>query len=323
MAIIENVYDPEVLMGTLGKNWLYQTKMMREFPELFVVDQAPVEGTQASQVRESFFQGTSGQVTAIGGTISPVNRAQTLETHPNMWRDGAIVEDDKTLDIISKKGGQSALATYLNASREALDQWLEDSFVATTEGVGGALTDNQFGNGAIVDLATLVAGKAKFGDQGVVLNGGVIGMRSELYYVLMGLGLVAMTANTFGAEAQNQMVRSGVLIETVLGMRPLVMDKFSEAAAGDHYVYLIGPQAILLRGGTVPQIETARNTNNRQFATTTLLRTRFGLGFRNTTWSAAASVIVSDTDLATSGNWSGSDTASKYARIGRIWTDNT
>jgi len=316
-----NQIDPENIIASIGKNWLYKTKLMTSAPNIFIKDPRPTEGTQTSVVRHKFFQGSSGQVVAPGGSISSVGRVQNKEVHPIIWRDGAIDEDYKIMDIISKTGAGSIEQDYVMACEEAAAQWVEDSFIKMIEGVGAGITSNQTGSGATVTLAGMIAAKAALGDNGLVLQGGAALMRSALYWTLVGLGAVAATSNTFGNAAQDAMVKSGSLPETVVGLTPIMSDKVAAAPTSKDYVYFIGPQSVVMRGNDLPIIRMADKTVLKEQGMVTTLRVSFGLGVKNATWGASASTEVTDADLATSGNWSGSDTDDKYIRIARFHTD--
>jgi len=316
--------DPQNIIAVMGKNWLYNTKLVQGAPNIFIRDVRPVEGSLTTTVRNKFFQGSSGQVVAPGAAISSVGRVQNSEIHPIIWRDGAIDEDYKIMDVISKaSGAQSMEAEYVQACNDAASQWFEDAFIKMIEGVGAAITANQTGSGAIVTLAGMIAAKAALADNGLVLQGGATLMNSAIYWKLAGLGVVAATSNTFGNAAQDAMVQSGSLPETVVGLTPIMSDKVTAAPSSKNYVYFLGPNSVVVRGNDSADIRMADKTVIKEQGMVTTLRLAFGLGARNATWGKAASVNISDTDLSTAANWSGSDTNDKYVRIARYHTNES
>lgn len=319
-----NQVDPEVIVASIGNSWANETKFMRLAPQIFIKDTRPMMGTLLSTVRNTMFQGTSGQAVGAGSTIASVGRVQSKENHPHVWRYGSLDEDDIIQEVIVKgvEGAQNANAEYAAAAQEAGSQWLEDSLINIIEGTAAALTDNQAGSGATATLANLVAGKAALADLGTSLDGGASFCKSELYWMLVALGLVAIDDNTFGVAAHNDMVKAGDIVGNFLGSVIFPTDKLGAAPGTDHYFYFVGPQAIVLRANENVQIEMARKAVNGAFGNIMNLKVGFAAGFKGVNWSAAGSDSLSDADLATSGNWALADTDSKYVRVARVHTDN-
>jgi hypothetical protein len=241
-----------------------------------------------------------------------------------VWRYGSLDEDDVIQEIIAKgvEGAGNMNAEYAESAKLAGAQWLENSIIKIIEGTGAALTSNQAGAGATATLALLLAGPAALGDQGSTLSGGARVCRSELYWMLAALGLIAATSNTFGNAAQDAMVKKGDFEGEFLGGVIFSSDKITASTGTDHYMYFIGPQSIVLRANESPDIEMARKTVKGQFGWLMNLRVSFAAGFKGVNWSAAGSDSLSDSDLATSGNWALADTDSKYVRLARVLTDN-
>lgn len=316
-----NIIDPEVIEASIGNSWANELSLLKYAPQVFIRDTRPIfQGSLVSQVRNTIFQGTPGQAVGPTETISTVGRVQNLESHPVIWRDGGVDEDDIASEIMPKSGDVNA--EYAEAAKTAAIQWLEDSIFAMVEGVGAALTSNQAGSGATATLALLVAGKAALADQGIAINGGASLMRSELYWKLVELGLIAATSNTFGNAAQDEMVRSGIMPSLFLGTMSLPSDKLSAAPGTDHYLYFLGPQSIVLRASMAPKIESTRKTALNQMGTIVLVQTKFALGAKGCGWAGTPSPKISDVDLQTSTNWALADSNSKYVKIARVLTDN-
>jgi hypothetical protein len=322
-TLLTNIIQPEVIEASIGNSWLHEMKLMRLAPMIFNLDTREIpEGSLLSVVRNSFFQGTSGQAVPAGSAISSVGRTQTKENHPVIFRYGSLDEDDSVVKIMPATASADLNAQYANAGREAASQWLEDSVLACLEGTAAALLSNQAGSGATVTLENLAAGLAALKDMGTELNGGARFSPSNLYWKIYGLGLTAATSNTFGPAAQDEMVRRGQLVSEFMGGVYFGMDKLSAAPGTDEYFYFVGPSAISLRGSGAPSIEMERKTVLKQFGWIMNMRLHFAVGFRGVNWSAAGSDALSDVDLATSGNWALADTDSKYVKLARVLTDN-
>ena len=320
-----NVISPEVIESSIGNSWANELALVKYAPQVFVKDSRPItQGTLVSAVRNTFFQGESGQAIGAGQDISSVGRVQSKENHPVIWRYGSIDENDVIAEIAPKDvaGAMDVNAQYAQAGTEAGAQWLEDSLVSMIEGVAGALTSNQAGSGATATLANLIEGKAALADQGLNLNGGAAIMRSELYWMLTALGAIAQASNTFSGQAADEILRTGMLPANFLGGYAFPMDKLAAAPGTDHYLYFIGAQSIVLRAYSAPELEFARKTALKQFGWVMNLKFKFAAGFKGVSWNAAGSDKLSDLDLSTSANWTLADSASKYVRIARVLTDN-
>jgi hypothetical protein len=198
-------------------------------------------------------------------------------------------------------------------------QYLDNSAISTIKGTGAALTSNQEGDGTdVVSLDELVSAKATLGDAGVNLNGGAMAMRSEVYWKLVKLGLVAATTNTFGVSAQDAMVHAGQLPNNVLGLTPFVNDKFAALGSNKYYVYFIGAKSLVIRGNSTPIVKVAEATVNKKFSTITNFKINYGIGFDGMNCGVAAKEDVSDVELATSGNWTLGAAYSKNIPLARL-----
>ena len=295
-----DILDPEVLMATIGENWLYGANLINS--GIIGVDSLPLKGTLTSEIRQKVLQNRTGQALNPGDTISGAKREQEKASMPVLWRYDRIEEPDPIEEIIDTEIPQIN-ADFAGEIQRASIQYVDDSFVKIIEGIGAALTANQYdGSGSEISLAAIAATKTKVGDKVRNLDGGAMVVSSAKYWKLVSLGLVAATSNTFGNMAQDMMVREGTLPVTVVGFTPVVTDKLAAAPASDYYTYLVGRNQVVARGGVRPIIKI--NEIDGKFSTEIKFYVRYGLGCSGMKWGASASAKVTDTDLSTSTNWS-------------------
>lgn len=299
---LSNIYDPEVITKVIGDGWVTDAKIVQS--GVAAVESLPNQGSQIFLVRDRKFQDSSGQAIASGGTIAATVATQTKVTHPKLWRYGSMEEPD-VLEDVRLKGVAEENADVASSIRAAAIQYVDDSAIACIKGTGAALTGNQYdGHGATIDaLDDLVNSIEVLGEKGFALQGGGIALRSAPYFKLVKLGLVAATSNTFGNALQDQIARQGMLPSNILGMTPIVTDKLESLGSNLYYMYFLGRGAMAIHGATTPVVEVARKAALREFTTVTNFKMAFGVGFYGVTWGGAASETVSDTDLATSANW--------------------
>lgn len=298
---LSDVYDPIKIMRIIGQDWLNDAKIMMS--GIARRDARPVQGTLTHELRHTRFQDTSGQAVVAGGSISSQKHTQSRKIHPVIWRYQSADEPD-VIEEIEVKGVPAENATMAEDIRKAATQYVDDSAVATIKGAGAALTSNQEDStGSVITLVDLVNGFAKLNEDGFKVQGGGMAMHSAVYWKLVALGVVAATSNTYGNTVQTQMVLSGNLPTNVLGMTPIVSDKFSVVTGSNYYMYYIGKDVLVIRGNDVPQVEVARATVNKKFSTITNFKVAFGIGIDGTTWGVTGKENVTDTDLSTSGNW--------------------
>ena len=294
-----DIYDPEVLKMLIGENWLNDPRVVQS--GIVMRDQLQIQGTLGTNIRQKRFQDSSGQALKAGDPISSVGKVQEAVNSPILWRYNSSIDPDAIADIESK------LSPDMNASlagdiSSASAQYVDDSAIAIMEGVGAALSSNQTsGTGATITLAKLNAAKAKSLDKTTQLDSGAIILDSKVFYDLVALGLLAATANTFGIQLQQNMVASGNLPTNVLGLTPIVTDKLSSAPSSEYYTYLVGANSLVLQGNGSPQVEVHRLTDT--FATRTNFKLRYGLGVRAMKWGVSGKEDATDTELATSTNW--------------------
>jgi len=221
---------------------------------------------------------------------------------PNLWRyDGLAMPD--VIEAIEEKQVPAENANMAQSVALAASQYVDDAVISALEGSAAALSANQndaSGSGDIT-LAAITDTKAKAKDKIRNLDSGAIIMHSKVYYDALGLGLVAATANTMGIQLQEGMVKDGVLPATILGLTPIVTDKLS-LDGSDYRTFLVGSNALVLRGNEAPMIEVSRPDD--AFTTFTKFMVGFGVGVPGMKWGASGSEKVSDTDLSTSTNWS-------------------
>lgn len=312
-----DIYDPIKISAIVGDSWIYDSAIMRS--NIAKRDARPNAGSLTYTIRDRKFQDVSGQNLKAGGTISTIGTSQTKVTHPIIWKYSGAEEPDVTEDI-REKDAPSINADMASSIKTAAMQFLDTSIVSCIEGTAAALTGNQTGNGSIVTLDGLVTAKGVLGERGLQLDGGAMAMRSDMYWKLVSLGVVAATSNTFGNANQNMMVLDGRLPVNVLGLTPIVTDKIVDIGSNDDYIYFIGAGAMTLKGSDAPKVETAKQTATKKMGTITLFNVSYGIGFDGMTWGVAAKEDVSDTELATSGSWSLSYTSSNQVLLARFHT---
>ena len=164
----------------------------------------------------------------------------------------------------------------------------------------------------------MVEGFATLKENGFELMDGAMGMRDEPYWKLVKLGVVAATSNTFGNDLQTVIVQSGKLPTNVLGLTPVISDKFAALGSNNFYLYYTGANAIRLRGNETPDVEIARATVNKKFSTISNFKVHYGIGFDGVTYGGTGAEDISDTALETSGNWSLAAASYRHVKLVRV-----
>lgn len=293
-----DIYDPEVLKKLIGEGWLNNANVITS--GIMKRDPREMQGSLVSEIRQKMFADSVGQSLKAGDEISAINKTQEKANMPNLWRYNAInmpdvIEDIETKDIPSEN------ANMAEDISKASTQYVDDSSIKLIEGVAGALTANQFDAGANdITLQFISDTKAKALDKLRSLDSGAIIMHSKVYYDALALGLVTNNNSTFGLAAKEQMVRDGNLPTNILGLTPIVTDKLA-LDSGDYRTYLVGANALVLRGNESPDIEVNRLPKSRSTFINFLIR--YGVGAPGMKWGLAGKEDVSDAELAAAANW--------------------
>jgi hypothetical protein len=273
ISTYDDLYDPEVLKRLIGVLWLNEPKFVTSGVVRRV--ERPTQGTLTTDILQKTFQGRKGQALKMNDEISATNKEQNGVNMPNLWRYDALSLAEAYSDIEAKEVDRLN-ADMSSSINTAAAQYVDDSLVATTEGISGSLTANQTTSGSTISLDSMSEAKSKQLDRVDQLNGGAMVMRSEIYHELQSQGLVGQSTNTFGNILQVDMVRRGSLPETVLGMTPIVTDKLAKEGGGDFYSYLIGTGTLVLKGDGSPDI---RNRElDKSFVNFLKFKIRFGVG---------------------------------------------
>ena len=314
-----DIYDPEVLKTLIGEKWLNEIKVM---PTGIVKRAAlPGQGSLTTNIRQKIFQGTSRQAIAGGDEISSQAKEQNAVNAPILWGYNAVEIPDAIAEIaVSQIPSENA--DMASSIQIAAMQYVDDSVIAAIEGASGALTDNNIADtGATITVANLVALKQKSGDKLSSLDSGAFVCHNVVYYDLLAAGAVAATANTFGIQLQEGMVRDGVLPTNIMGLTPIVTDKVtSTTGTADYRSYMIGAGVLELQGGGAPQIEVSRLP--KSFSTFTKFKIKYGIGVFGVTWGVSGKEDVTDTELIDASNWTlSTNTNSNDVAIYRIITD--
>jgi hypothetical protein len=314
---LSNIYDPIKIRAIVADKWLKDSRLIQSGIAQF--DGMPIPaGTLVYQLRNRRFQDVSGQSVAAGGTVATVVKTQEKEQHPRIWRYGSTTESSVLMSIEEKDAIEEANATMAADISNASTQFLDDALVAVMKGVGAANTGNQVGSGALVTLAGLVSGLSVAGERGLNYMGGGMAMNSAVYWYLAGLGMVAATSNTFGNMLQDKIVQTGNLPTQLVGMTPIVSDKFTEVSSKRYYVYFVQRGAVAARAGGMPVIESASLAAQRQFGTVTNFYIDFGLGIQGMSWKLAGKETVTDTELATAANWELAASSANQVGVSRL-----
>jgi hypothetical protein len=294
-----DILDPEEIQKLVGEQWLNMPEVVKA--GIVRRDPRSMQGSLTSEIRQKIFQGRSGQALAAGDTISFANKSQEKANMPNLWRyDGLNLPD--VIEAIMVKDVPRENAEIAAGIQLAASQYVDNSVIATLEGSAAALGDNltDYSGTGTIELVAIINAKAKAKDKRSTLDTGAIIMHSKVYFDAVKLGLVALTANTMGIAAQDAMVASGKLPTNILGLTPIVTDKL--AISGDNYYsYLVGMNALVLRGNDAPIVEVGRPDDT--FATLTKFMVSYGVGVPGMKWGVSGSEKITDVQLATSGNW--------------------
>jgi hypothetical protein len=314
------VFNPEVITGIMGQKWVYAAKVWQS--GILASDSLPLEGLQSTMILQKMFQGRSGQALKAGGTISLANKNQITALSPIIFRYDGVETPDIEAEV-EKKGVDMMNASMAESISGAGAEYVDDSVVKAVEGIGAMLTANQYDHSATGDitLAAIATAMQKLGDNSDAIQGGAIIMRSEKYATLLGLGLVAATSNTYGNAAQDEMVRQGRLPVNILGLTPIVSDKVAKDTNSpfDYFTYIVGRQALDFGYAGAPDIDTQKAYAKHKTIATTF-KLKYKVGAVGVGWGGSAKEDVSDTELATSSNWSLKALSAKNVLIVRLQT---
>lgn len=312
-----DIYDPEVLKLLIAENWLNDARVAQA--GLIKRGVLPGQGSLTTNIRQKTFQDSTRQALKGGDEISSLNKKQVAVNAPIIWGYNAMELPDSIEDIAVSQIPQ-VNTDLAGTIRLAGAQYVDNSVISAMEGVGAALSANQFdGTATTITLASVNSTKAKSLDKINSLDNGGIIMHSKVYYDALALGLVAATANTFGIELQENMVREGVLPTNVLGLTPIVTDKLALNGA-QYYSYLVGKDAIELQGGGAPMIEVSRL--DKTFSSFVKFKVQYGVGVYGVSWGVSGKEDVKDSELSTSTNWTlSTNTNSNDVAIYRLETD--
>lgn len=316
----DNVVDLKVLQGLVGTDWLTESVLYKS--GAVVRDTRPLPtGTFVTDVRTKMFEDEDeGQAIGIGSTLSSEERVQTAMNHPIVRRGNVALVDDIQGEI--QAGGPEDMARMADEIRRAAAVYFDTALIKTLEGslASTALSSLQVGAGAQLTLPLLNAAKFARGDKGyAAFQNGFILWNSAMQQYATDLGLVAATSNTYGMNAQNQIVMSG-MVDKVLGMNVLVTDKLAAPDANDYYAYLLESGAFVVRGSMEPKIVISDVENG--FATKLKFRITFSAGIRGVSWSGSQQDVYTNAELATGSNWTLGAASYKHVPAVRMLTDN-
>jgi len=316
----DNIVDLKVLQGLVGSDWLNESVLFKSGAVLRDTRPLPT-GTFVTDVRTKMFEDDEeGQAIGVGSTLSSAERKQIAMNHPIVRRGSVALVDDIQGEI--QAGGPEDMARMADEIRRAAAVYFDTALIKALEGsmASTALSSLQVGTGATLTLPLLNAAKFARGDKGyAAFQNGFILWSSAMQQTATDLGLVAATSNTYGMNAQNQIVMTG-MVDKVLGMNVLVSDKLTAPDANDHYAYLLEQGAFIVRGGMEPKIVISDVENG--FASKLKFRITFSAGVRGVSWAGSQQDVYTNTELGTAANWTLGANSYKHVPAVRMLTDN-
>lgn len=298
-----DIIDPEVIIETIPDD--YQNKAKIIDSGIAMIEGAPAEGTQASMIIETLFEGDdSGQAIAMDSAISLADKSQEKYQVPLFWRaDGALLQDLE--GEITSKVRRDATLNISNAISRKASQIVDTTMMAVLEGNAGAIISNgtnYLNLGTQITLDGIEKLKATRGDQGDFDNG-VLVMRGTMYHKLARLGLVTWSNATMTNEYRQQVQATGS-IGQILGLSIFQTDKLSTASSStDHYVLMAERSALHIKGRVAPDLDPIVRSE-RSFADIIKFKMKLGGGLVGMSWGGTASDLVTNTSLQTATNWS-------------------
>jgi hypothetical protein len=305
-----DVVDPQVIVETIPDD--YQNKAQIIQSGLAMLDGDPAEGTQASWIKETLFEGdAAGQAIAMDGSVSLSDKAQVKYQVPLFYRaDGALLQDIEG-EITSKVKRDAALNISNSIERKS-NQIVDTTMIKILEGCSYKLenaNENFYDTSSSqISLDAIEACKATRGDQGDFDNGVII-VRGAVYHKLVRLGLVTWSNATMTNEYR-QMVQSTGGLPQILGLQIFQTDKLALAGDGDYYCFIAEKGALKVKGRVKPDIDPLVRAE-RQFADIVKFKLKLGGGIVGMSWGGTASDLVTNTQLATYTNWSRAKTYAK------------
>lgn len=309
-----DIVDPEVIEETIPDDYQDNAKLV--VSGLVTREPEPLEGTQASFIKETLFEGDDeGQAIGINGEITLKDKSQTKYQIPVFWRADGCLMDDIEGEITPKRKRSIQLEASNAVQRKAL-QMQDTSCVYILEGCGmylASVPENYLDTAAVqVTLSLLQSAKSQRNDEGAFDNG-ILLVRSLMYHRFCSLNLVQNDSNTLTDAKRTEVLQTGTL-GVILGMNFLMTDKLAVAADGDYYSYLCEKSALRIKGTGAPKVDPiVRAERNFQ----DIIKFRFKLGghINGMDWQGTASDLVTNAQLATAANWARAKTYAKNVPI--------
>ncbi len=314
----DNVVELKVLRELVGTDWIKESVLYKSGAVAYTGKPLPT-GTFSVAVRNQMFEDDEdGQAIGIGSSLSKKDRKQVEISHPIVRRGNVGLLDEVQGEI--QAGGPEDVASMANEIRIAAATYMDTALLRAVEGIGAAITTNQSGNGATIDLPGMNTAKYIRGDKSSGFQNGFWLVNSGIMQKLVSLGLVAPTSNTWGMGNQDQIVLTG-MANTLLGMSFIVTDKLSANAsdATDDNVFLLEKGAIQVTGSLNPIIKFSDVEDG--FAQKIKFRIGFSAGVRNVRWAGAQQDIYTNAELATSSNWALGALSAKNVPLALYVTD--
>ena len=317
-ATYSQFIKPEIIESILGKEWINQAKI---FSAGLADNQGalPGEGNAITTLYNNILVDESAQVLGIDDPIAVNPKTQASGTIYSVRRFNAVKINDEQRQEESKAAEGNAFASIMGGIGAAGLQYLDATMRAVIVGATGALTKNtQDSSGSVItDPTPIIDARTKIGDRQNLLDAGAIIVSSAVYGKLLKLGVAAMTANTYGAELQNAIVKTGQLPTNIVGLTPIIADQSEFAISGGKYsCYLVGRNALGFKGDTAPYIEIARDAQRR--ADVAYFGLRYAIGVKGMSFTPTTGEKIADSELATTAKWTNKLTDDKHIPLVKL-----
>jgi hypothetical protein len=318
-TVLDLAYIKEVITGMMAKDWLYKSKVYQS--GLLGLVGFPANALTAKDILHKTFQDVDSQSIKAGQTLTLGNASSQAVVSPIVIQYAAIEEPELAGEVGALSVQERDMAFTEGANIKAANI-IDDEIISMIEGVSATLSatnTDTANNGSTAEVSDMIAAMYKLGDNADALIGGGIIMRSLVAQHLNVLGAAAMTANVWGNEAQNNMIKNGGLPVNILGMTPIVTNKLSLSSGSKPYTYLVAQKSVLLGYQGQPDFDV--NAKYGAFKTKAyIMQVKTKIGIPLMSWTLAAKEDISNTELATSTSWEFKGTDAKNVAIVRVET---
>jgi len=295
------------LMDVIGVSYANDAKLMQT---PLVEMGAPGDLTGVSiywATRKIFQDSQAGQAIGISTNLDADTKVFSDYKMPIIQRGRAVNLDQIQNDILGRNDSDADL---VQAISEASAQYLNYSMVKHANGVGLFLENegtNINDTGATVlafgDIADTMAKRGEYGNRSKIIM-----THSAVYWHYVSLGFVTYANATIDEAKRADIVTRGD-IGTIVGAFFYTDDNIVTNGS-DYYALICEPNSLMVRLNTTPYIKMVSSTDT--IGEKVQFYNRFALKFKNIAWTASDSDIITDTDLATLGNYELAESDVKY-----------